>query len=90
MQRHSNDHSRLNNSEAPGFNKPFMLAYAVKPFGDGSKSIWSRIGAAWSHKDGQGFEVRMDAHPVDGRIVLRTIRDNGHEQTGELFEQSPE
>lgn len=75
--------------DAPGLKRPLMLAYTVKAVGDGKKSIWSKIGAAWTHNDGQGYEIRMDAHPVDGRIVLRTIRGNGDDQTGELFEQSP-
>ena len=75
---------------APGLKRPFMLAYTVKPIEEGRKSIWSKIGAAWSHKDGQGYEVRMDALPVDGRIVLRTIKDSDQDQTGELFEQTPE
>jgi len=85
------DSTPTNISETtPGLKRPFMLAYTVKPIGDGRKSIWSKIGAAWSHKDGQGYEVRMDALPVDGRIVLRTIKDSEQDQTGELFEQTPE
>lgn len=77
-------------NKAPGLKRPFMLAYTVKPIDGGRNSIWSKIGAAWSHKDGQGFEVRMDAVPVDGRIVLRTIKDNDSDQSGEMLEQSPE
>ena len=76
--------------KAPGLKRPFLLAYTVKPIDDGRNSIWSKIGAAWAHKDGQGYEVRMDAMPVDGRIVLRTVKDSGDDQTGELFEKSPE
>lgn len=33
--------------------------------------FWLRIGAAWAHKDGHGFNVTLDALPVNGRIVLR-------------------
>lgn len=84
------DQNTLENEKAPGLKKPFMLAYTVKAIDDGRSSVWSKVGAAWSHKDGQGYEVRMDAHPVDGRIVLRTVRDNADDQTGELFEQTPE
>ena len=85
------DSTQTNTSDkTPGLKRPFMLAYTVKPIEDGQNSVWSKIGAAWAHKDGQGYEVRMDALPVDGRIVLRTIRDNGDNQTGELFEKTPE
>lgn len=75
---------------APALKRPFMLAYSVKPIDDGRNSVWSKVGAAWAHKDGQGYEVRMDAYPVDGRIVLRTLRDSADDQTGELFEKTPE
>ena len=73
----------------PGLKRPFMLAYSVKPIQDGRKSVWSKIGAAWAHKDGEGYEVRMDAVPVDGRLVLRTIRDDGTDQTGEVIVRTP-
>lgn len=60
-------------------NKPFMLGYTVTPIGDGKRSAWSKIAAAWAHKDGEGYEVRMDALPVDGRLVLRTVKDDQHD-----------
>ena len=47
-----------------------------------NKSYWSKIAVAWAHKDGQGFNVQMDAMPVDGKLVLRTVpedQDNGEE-----------
>lgn len=80
------------NNEAgrSGLKKPFMLAYTVKPIGDGRKSVWSKIGAAWQHKDEQGFEVRMDAVPLDGRLVLRTVRDEDADRTGEVLGQEPD
>lgn len=68
--------------------KPFMLGYTVRPIGDGAKSVWVRIGAAWDHGDGQGFEVRMDAMPLDGRLVLRTVPED-HEEPGEHVAPSP-
>ena len=63
-------------SSSSATNKPFMLGYTVTPIGDGQKSVWSKIAAAWAHKDGEGYEVRMDALPVDGRLVLRTVKDD--------------
>ena len=32
---------------------------------------WTRIGAAWPHEDGEGFNVQIDVMPFDGKIVLR-------------------
>jgi hypothetical protein len=34
------------------------------------KAIWTRIGAVWPHEQGLGYSIRLDALPVDGRIVL--------------------
>lgn len=87
--------STENNTErtsgnAASLKRPFMLAYTVKPIDDGRNSVWSKIGAAWAHKDGEGYEIRMDAFPVDGRVVLRTIKDRNTEQSGEVLDRSPQ
>jgi hypothetical protein len=51
--------------------KPTLIAYTVKD-GQGAepKAIWTRIGAAWPHSNGGGYSIRLEALPVDGRIVL--------------------
>jgi hypothetical protein len=53
--------------------KPVYIAYTVKEYkvGNEKRSAWSRIGAAFAHKDGEGLEVTLDAFPVDGRVTLR-------------------
>lgn len=48
--------------------KPRLIAYTVT--GEGEKSFWTRIGAAWPHSDGEGFTIDLAAYPVNGRIVL--------------------
>ncbi|WP_299867624.1 hypothetical protein [uncultured Roseobacter sp.] len=68
--------------------RPDMIGYSVRQIGDGKKSSWSRVAAAWAHKDGQGFEVRMDAVPVDGRLVLREPSDD-RQAEGDVIERSP-
>ncbi len=48
---------------------PALIAYHVP---DRDKAPWTRIGAAWDHKDGEGFTLQLDLVPVStGRIVLR-------------------
>ena len=42
---------------------------------DGQKGIWTRIGSVWPHNDGKGFNVQLDAVPLDGRITLRIVAD---------------
>jgi hypothetical protein len=49
---------------------PSHIAYQVRER-EGKDSIWTRIGAAWVHKDGKGFSIQIDAVPLDGRISLR-------------------
>lgn len=54
-------------------NGPALVAYHVREAKDGKgKGFWTRIGAAWSHEDGEGFNVQIDLLPIDGKIVLRT------------------
>lgn len=53
---------------------PSHVAYQVRDR-DGKKAIWTRIGSAWAHGDGQGFSVQLDAVPLDGRISLRVLSE---------------
>ena len=53
--------------------KPAFIAYSVREYESNGekKSQWSQIGAMWSHKDGDGFSLQLEAMPLDGRIILR-------------------
>jgi hypothetical protein len=31
---------------------------------------WTKIGAAFPHKEGIGFSIELKAFPVDGRLVV--------------------
>lgn len=35
------------------------------------KTFWTKIGAAFPHRDGTGFNVQLDALPIYGKLVLR-------------------
>ena len=52
---------------------PTHAVYQVT--GEGKTTSWTRIGAAWPHKDGQGFNLAIDAVPLRGRIVIRAITE---------------
>ena len=59
-----------------------LVAYAVEEYdaGNGKKAkSWTRIGAAFPHKDGMGFNIQLRALPIDGRIVLLPP-DSGEER----------
>lgn len=54
---------------------PTHVAYQVRDGRNGGKGFWTKIGAAWAHKDGKGFNLELDALPLDGRITLRVPSD---------------
>ena len=58
-------------SESSKGSKPTHSAYVVKESSTGGKSFWNRIGSAWKHKDGDGFNIQLECIPLDGRITLR-------------------
>lgn len=53
---------------------PSHVAYQVRDR-EGKKSFWTRIGSAWPHADGQGFNIQIEVVPLDGRITLRVLSD---------------
>ncbi len=63
-----------NNPETTKSNTPTLIAYQVNEVGEkeDKKSFWNRIGVAFSHADGKGFSLKLNAIPLDGRLVLRT------------------
>jgi hypothetical protein len=72
-------------------NAPSARAYTVREGSTkGNKAFWTRIGSAWLHKDGKGFNVQLDALPVDGRLVVRAITPKGETidpETGEVLDR---
>lgn len=48
---------------------PSHNCYLVE--GEGETAYWTRIGAAWSHPDGKGFNLALSALPITGRLVIR-------------------
>lgn len=63
-----------NTAATPSTRAPEFLAYQVRDR-EGKKSIWTRIGSAWRHADGNGFNIQVEAMPLDGRITLRVPTD---------------
>lgn len=61
-------------TDATASKLPTHVAYQVRDR-EGQKGIWTRVGSAWPHADGKGFNVQLDAVPLDGRISLRVVAD---------------
>lgn len=53
---------------------PSHIAYHVRDRKEGD-SFWTRIGSAWQHSDGKGFNIQIETVPLDGRISLRVPSD---------------
>ncbi|AXK79677.1 hypothetical protein DW352_03575 [Pseudolabrys taiwanensis] len=53
--------------------RPAFDAFVVD--GDGEDAFWTKIGAAWPHEDGKGYNVQLTALPVNGRIALRVPKE---------------
>lgn len=54
-------------------------AYAVRNDREGN-GHFHKIGAAFAHKDGEGFDIDMVATPTNGRLTLRTPKDRLDQQ----------
>lgn len=50
-----------------------MDAFTVREFEQNGekKNDWLKIGVAFPHKDGKGYNILLQAVPVDGEIYLR-------------------
>lgn len=59
--------------------KPSHEVFAVKER-EGKKSNWMRIGAAWKHEDGNGYNLRLEALPLNGASIVIRVRSDKPEQ----------
>lgn len=66
--------STTEKTETTASKLPSHIAYHVRER-EGQKSFFTRIGVAWKHKDGNGFNVQIETVPLDGRITLRVATE---------------
>jgi len=64
----------INTQPSASAKAPTHVVYHVRDR-EGGKSFWTRIGSAWAHADGRGFNLQVDVVPLDGRITLRVHSD---------------
>jgi hypothetical protein len=50
----------------------YLNVFTVEEFESNGKTQkkWTRIGAAFPHKEGLGFSIELKAFPIDGRLVV--------------------
>ena len=56
-------------AEAPALT--YLNVFTVEEYERDGKTQkrWTKIGAAFPHKDGLGFSIELKAFPIDGRLV---------------------
>lgn len=55
--------------------QPTHRAYSVTRR-EGQDDFWLNLGLVFPHKDGSGFNIMLQAFPLDGKIVCREIADD--------------
>ena len=58
--------------------QPSYQAYTVVKR-EGQDDFWLNIGAAFMHQDGDGYNVVLQALPINGKIVLRPPKPQSEE-----------
>lgn len=43
---------------------------------DGTDDYWRNLGVAFKHEDGEGYNLLLQAMPLDAKLVLRTYKDS--------------
>lgn len=60
--------------QAPTNKRPTHRIFAVTRTNDGENGYWAPIGAAWTNRDGKGFNLKLEYLPLLGAdIVIREI-----------------
>ena len=59
---------------------PTHIAWHVRNSGPDGKAYWNRLGVAWAHADGEGFNVELNSLPLDGKVTVRRRREMDDEQ----------
>jgi len=67
--------------------RPDFRAYTVVER-DGQKPVWIDLGAAFLHQDGAGMNVLLQAHPLDGKIILRPFTNEGRKESASTTDRA--
>jgi hypothetical protein len=55
--------------------QPTHRAYSVIKR-EGQDDFWLNLGLVFPHKDGSGFNIMLQAIPLDGKIVCREVSED--------------
>ena len=67
--------------------QPTHRAYSVIRR-EGQDDFWLNLGLVFPHKDGSGFNIMLQAFPLDGKIVCREISEGDDTRAAEPVQVS--
>jgi hypothetical protein len=72
MNNRNQNQARLPVEPAASPPPTYLNVFTVEEYESNGKTQkkWTRIGAAFPHKEGLGFSIELKAFPVDGRLVV--------------------
>ena len=73
----------MSNSAAAAYLNVFTVREFEGSTGQKAKS-WTKVGVAFAHRDGPGFNLELSALPLDGRLVALVPSEDeaGHAAAG--------
>ena len=69
--------------------QPSYQAYTVVKR-EGQDDFWLNIGAAFMHQDGDGYNIILQALPINGKIVLRPPKAQSDDPASKPVERRTE
>ena len=64
-----------NNNVKPRYD--VLVADAYQTSGGETKVNWIRVGVAFPHEDGEGFQIELAAAPISGELVMKLHKPKG-------------
>ena len=57
--------------------KPTHGVYSIRTYQSGSeqRSEWTKLGVAWAHRGGKGFNIKLGCLPLDGELTIYPLAD---------------
>lgn len=53
-----------------------MAVFTVRPSErEGQKDFWTQVGTMFPHPHGEGFNILLNANPIDGKLVVLPKRE---------------
>jgi hypothetical protein len=67
-----NQQTARSTAPAEGMAPTCLNVFTVEEYESNGKTgkKWTKIGAAFPHKEGSGFSIELRAFPIDGRLVV--------------------